>query len=314
MKIVSVFLALFVLVGCGGPANVNSVPEIPTYIKTSAILLNEEKTIDAMSVGLDVGGPIDLDSGRRRPDVTSSTQNEIDYESQAKLSYNNDGTLNKISIVTNDRSLTWENGEFFSNIVDDDFGMGVVVAGNVLSPLSGNGAIFINPAVTNSLAYNYQAFGLWLGLDELGGSTWEGYIGAMSLGTPTASISIPSTGVSTFRGYTMGLHTTTPTMGLTAGEFLLNANFATGNHSFMTTNTGDTSGGWFGPNSNLNLSGTLTYSPTTNSFTGGVTSAGGMAGSASGRFYGPNAEEVGGLFVLSDGSTETYTGSFGGKQ
>jgi len=148
MKIVSVFLALFVLVGCGGPANVNSVPEIPTYIKTSAILLNEEKTIDAMSVSVDIGGPIDPSTYNRRHGVTSSTQNEIDYESQAKLSYNNDGTLNKISIVTNDRSLTWENGEFFSNIVDDDFGMGIAVAGNNPSSLSGNIALFISKKVS----------------------------------------------------------------------------------------------------------------------------------------------------------------------
>lgn len=320
MKKVSSLLVLFSLVGCGGAANVNSVPEIPTYIKTSTILLNEEKTIDAMSVGVDIGGPIVLDSTHRRPEVTSSTQHDIDYESQAKLSYNNDGTLNKISVITNDRSLTWENSAMFVNAVDDTFGMGIVVASEQPSSTSGNIALFVNPAVTNSLAYNYQAFGGWLGAEDLGNDLWNGYIGAMSIGTPTASVSVPSTGVSAFRGYTTGVHVSASPedaqtqTAFTASEFLLNADFAARNLSFVTTNTNVHIYGWLTTNSDLDLSGTLTYSPATNSFTGGVTSAGGMAGSASGRFYGPNAEEVGGLFSVSDGSVSTYTGSFGGKQ
>ena len=44
-----------------------------------------------------------------------------------------------------------------------------------------------------------------------------------------------------------------------------------------------------------------------------VTSANGMTGSLSGRYYGPNAEEVGGVYNLG-GTAGTMMGGFGGKR
>jgi hypothetical protein len=45
-----------------------------------------------------------------------------------------------------------------------------------------------------------------------------------------------------------------------------------------------------------------------------VTSAGGLTGNSTGQFYGPNAEELGGVFLLQGSGVETYAGAYGAKQ
>ncbi len=67
--------------------------------------------------------------------------------------------------------------------------------------------------------------------------------------------------------------------------------------------------------SSLNITGVLTYSPITNSFSGGVSTAGGLTGVSSGQFYGPSAEELGGTFHFTQaGSVETFIGAYGAKR
>jgi hypothetical protein len=39
-----------------------------------------------------------------------------------------------------------------------------------------------------------------------------------------------------------------------------------------------------------------------------------MTGSSFGQFYGPNAEELGGVFRLEGAGEETYIGGYGAKQ
>jgi hypothetical protein len=63
----------------------------------------------------------------------------------------------------------------------------------------------------------------------------------------------------------------------------------------------------------LNLTGVWNYNLGTSQFSGDVASVNGMLGSASGRFYGPNAEEIGGIYSLT-GSGATLFGGFGGKR
>ena len=66
-------------------------------------------------------------------------------------------------------------------------------------------------------------------------------------------------------------------------------------------------------NTGLNLTGNFSYPAGTNFFFGTVTSANGMSGSGAGRFYGPAAQEIGGVYNLS-GTVGQMIGSFGGKQ
>jgi hypothetical protein len=87
--------------------------------------------------------------------------------------------------------------------------------------------------------------------------------------------------------------------------------------TFSTTNTqvvGLTAPSSTGtPNAGLNLNASIGYPAGTNAFSGMVTSANGMTGSLSGRYYGPNAEEVGGVYNLG-GTAGTMMGGFGGKR
>ena len=60
----------------------------------------------------------------------------------------------------------------------------------------------------------------------------------------------------------------------------------------------------------LDMAGILTYAAGTNSFTGNVVTTG-LTGTSTGRFYGPNAEELGGVFGLSGAGLESYSGGYG---
>ena len=70
----------------------------------------------------------------------------------------------------------------------------------------------------------------------------------------------------------------------------------------------------------LNLNGTLAYAQGSNQFTGNVTAPGvALHGSATGRFYGPAAQELGGTYRLTPDDPfgnprATMMGGFGGKR
>ena len=70
------------------------------------------------------------------------------------------------------------------------------------------------------------------------------------------------------------------------------------------------------PAPHLDLAGTLTYSPAANSFAGPLRNAGAtMSGSTTGRYYGPAAQELGGVFTIKSANTaETLTGAYGARR
>jgi hypothetical protein len=178
------------------------------------------------------------------------------------------------------------------------------------SPTTGNAAILANPM---NLGWEYQSFGVWETASP-GGKTF----GAMSVGN-SAGTAIPTTGNPTFTGYAAGTYVNTAGTGSTVlADLTVDANFGTQTLVFSTTNTRtSTDWGQFDPAPDLNLTGTLIYAPGTNSFTGTVSSAG-LTGESTGQFYGPNAEELGGVFFLDNKtdptSVETYAGAYGAVQ
>jgi hypothetical protein len=103
-------------------------------------------------------------------------------------------------------------------------------------------------------------------------------------------------------------------------------NFGTRSIAFSTTNTRTSADlSTSTSNANLNTSGTLTYDSGVNKFSGALTTVGGgdargttavtpMTGTATGKFYGPTAQEIGGTFAVSGGGTTGYLGAFGGKR
>jgi hypothetical protein len=171
-------------------------------------------------------------------------------------------------------------------------------------------ALLANP---QSSAWDYQSFGVWNGIGDFA----DGIVGA-SFGAATPGSAVPTSGTATFSGKLAGLYVSAAGQGsMAAAELNVNANFTTRTLGFASTGTvtsRDFASKTAAPN--LNLSGTLTYSPASNTFTGTLTNAGGtMSGASKGQFYGPAAQELGGVFTLKAAAgVETFAGAYGGKR
>jgi hypothetical protein len=206
------------------------------------------------------------------------------------------GVLTGLTLTTPSRTMSFASYEIF-NVSPEIFG-----ASNTTS----------NALVANhiSLGWDYQTFGVW----ETGLDTTQGTFGAFSVGV-TAGTAIPTTGSATFTGKVAGSYVpATPGPGYAVlANLTVNANFLNRSLVLHTTDT-VTSPDWttFTQNDGLNLSGNLSYSSGTNGFTGDLSTVSGLTGQSSGQFYGPTAQELGGVFFLQGGG-ETYTGAYGAK-
>ena len=163
------------------------------------------------------------------------------------------------------------------------------------------------------LGWSYQSFGIWNDQQRDSGS-----LGASSFGAATIGSAIPASGTATFTGKLAGFYVSPAAEGsIATADLTVNANFSARSLSFAssgTTLTRDLSAATSAPH--LNVNGTLMYSAGSNSFSGTLTNAGGtMIGMSKGRFYGPSAQELGGVFTVKSPSTvETLTGAYGAKR
>jgi hypothetical protein len=182
-------------------------------------------------------------------------------------------------------------------------------------------------ATLNPAGYTYQTFGSWVTVNTATAVFSEYYFSA---GTPTVT-ALPVLGTASYTGQAAGSlvdaatrepSTTTATMNATV-------DFAPRTVAFSTTGTTSLSdnaavGTLPTANNGLNMSGTLSYTAGNNTFTGAVTTASGMSGNATGRFYGPGIAvatgtkvvgappEIGGTFAVKSASS-AMQGAFGGK-
>lgn len=177
-------------------------------------------------------------------------------------------------------------------------------------------AIVSNP---RSLAWDYQSFGVW----ETGLDAENGFYGAMSLGAPTAGTAIPSSGTASFSGKVVGSYVNDLGKGHTVlANLNVGVDWGTQSLSLSTSGTRMSADGVaFSANTSLDLNNqTLSYAAGTNGFSGTLTtgatatSPAGLSGNSSGTFYGPNAQELGGVFFLRGNGLETYSGAYGAKQ
>ena len=199
-------------------------------------------------------------------------------------------------------------------------------AGDTLGPLFYGLGAAINAAEDKlvlyarslELGWDYQTFGIWMTDDGMG----SGIAGTFSLGALTPVSSIPTLGTATYLGATLG-HYVDPagTENLAFADVTATVDFGARSIGFNTTNTHQTAGlATISANDNLNLSGTLTYAPGLNQFSGPVTTVGGgvgnapMTGTATGSFHGPAAEEIGGGFSARGAGVSGYMGAFGGRK
>jgi hypothetical protein len=186
---------------------------------------------------------------------------------------------------------------------------------NVLVGLTADEENYVLTSRVAAYGWDYQAFGVW------NTGTGSGTIGAVTIGAETAGAAIPLSGTGSFVGVSGGWYADSSGIPyFTSSNMTASANFGARSIAFATSNTAiSTDLRSATANSNLNMSGTLIYSAGGNQFTGPVSTVGGgpgnavMSGTATGKFYGPAAQEIGGTFSLSNGSP-AYLGAFGGKR
>lgn len=158
-------------------------------------------------------------------------------------------------------------------------------------------------------AWDYQSFGVW----ESGLGDANRTFGVMSVGATTPSDKVPTSGTATFNGNIIGSYVNAGGEGhAVLSNLEVVADF--GAHTLDFTSSGTRiSKDWtnFNANGSLDLSGTLTISP--NGTFSGTLTTGTLSGESNGTFYGPAAQELGGVFYLTnpDSTLETYAGAYG---
>lgn len=162
--------------------------------------------------------------------------------------------------------------------------------------------------------FDYQTYGTWTRAPSD-----FAQLMSRSTGQATPATALPNTGTANFTGSAVGVYTVAgnATRQGTTADMNAAVNFGSRQIGFSTANTVVGPGGaGEGARPELNMSGTLTYAPGVNSFTGTVTAPGaGLSGTANGRFYGPAAQEIGGVYSLgSPSGISGMTGGFGGKR
>jgi hypothetical protein len=164
--------------------------------------------------------------------------------------------------------------------------------------------------------WDYTAFGVWGAKD----TALLGNLGAFSMGAETSGGSIPVSSSATYTGNSVGYYTgSNGSLSTVRADLTANADFANRSISISSTNSyvniiaGGSGSGYV---SQLDYNGTLSYPNGVNVLTGNVSLANGLNGPIAGRFYGPNAEELGATFSMTSGGTgiESYIGAFGASK
>lgn len=299
--IVSTFLS-----ACGGGGGSGgTVPATPTgtpFTSWSAVTADSTVVVPGMSqevswTGVPVTGPVTSISTPTAVDTAASSFTET---------LNSSGAITKVVITSPTGSVTFDTaaGDTIDHLaIDPTISAAVNSAGTSVALAADPGA----------QGWNYQSFGVW----ETGRGTGSGRAGVMSIGAPTTGSAIPTSGTATFIGKLGGIYVDAAGDNfVTASTLSVNANFGTrtlGLSSTGTIKSPDLITTSSAPN--LNLTGTLAYAAGTNSFAGTLTNGGTLSGTSTGRFYGPNAEELGGVFILKANSgVETYGGAYGAKR
>jgi C-lobe and N-lobe beta barrels of Tf-binding protein B len=247
--------------------------------------------------------------------VTSTTVNAVDTaNSSATLTYGVIPAMTAFSFSTPGSGVNLSGSSVQCNA-------GTGVCGGS----SGNTqAVVINPLDPQvppvpELAWNYQSFGYWLVV----GSSTSRVAGVMSFGSPTAVSALPVMGTASYTGLSSGIYVD-PTGAVFVQGAKMQSTVDFGPARSVAFSTTDTTLAPLNPAipvtpvsvPALNLTGNLSIASGSNQFSGSVTAPGtpALAGTATGRFYGPTAQEIGGVFSLKGTGPQTMLGGFGGKQ
>jgi hypothetical protein len=175
--------------------------------------------------------------------------------------------------------------------------------------------------------FQYLSYGSWANdvvtnLLDPALTAITGVVGYLVVGQPTLPSDIPVTGTASYAGTSSGViaNPVTDSKATFGALFHASADFAGRTISISTSGTQvDTLQGQGGQNHpEYNYSGTLHYLAGANQVSGTVTTAGAAAtlsGNATAQFFGPTAQEFGGVIKLTDrAGVESMIGNFVGKQ
>ena len=204
----------------------------------------------------------------------------------------------------------WATGSGYSSSVGTSDASTGYVRGDFayeLDPAATVTSVQVAPAAA-ALGHQYQSFGVWNERVD----AFRGQITVWSQGQPTPAQGIPASGSATFEGRLSGAYVSANGVGGTAASDLkVSADF--GARSLGFASSGTTVNGVAAPN--LDLRGTLSYAPGQGRFAGSVANASGsLRGSTNGQFYGPRAEELGGMFAAAGAGAERFVGAYGAKR
>jgi hypothetical protein len=282
----STIVVLAALSACGGGGGGGGVREVP-FTSFSAIGGGQTAVMTGISETV---------SGTRDPSgIVTPNPSVLDTaNSTARLTYDGNRNLSQISFSTPQ--------------VSGSFG-GVSCSDGVCGAATATG--FVIAIDAPFIGWDYQSFGVWLNTSP---TTFQ--VGAMSAGAATPGNLVPFDGTASFLGLASGFYVDQFGQPFSTVA-LMNAdvNFTDRKIAFTTTepdlinlNSGSTSTG-----TGLNLLGTLSYDAGSSQFSGTVNSgSGGLNGTANGKFYGPSAQEIGGVYSLS--GLGKMIGAFGGRR
>tara|TARA_B100000287_G_scaffold16706_1_gene16783 strand:- start:1473 stop:2411 length:939 start_codon:yes stop_codon:yes gene_type:complete len=308
INIYTLILLPFLLVACGGGGGggggggVSPTPSSGAQFKS----WNELQQGTTAFQGISYDGSYEANLNTNR--VTQI--NSVSYSDSARVSatYNPCGTnlicLERLSIGS---LVSWnkDNGDFIGR------GQGItsnltLVRSNDLTKIG----FASDPAIMN---HNYNTFGIWAN----GINTGSGRFGAISVGVRTNPASIPSSASANFYGGLGGI--AVDELGewwLAAADLRVLVDFGRRTLDFYSSNTILSEDGVsFLRYIGLDLRGRLSYNSGSSSFDGNlfITNTN-IRGPAKGRFYGPNADELGGVFDLKGSGLSRFTGSFGANR
>jgi hypothetical protein len=300
MRVTALSIALANLVACGGGGGGGGgVVVVPTEVAFSSFGAVGPNQIVRME------GTAVTATGDQTQTAITSMSTPAEGAATVRLTYDGSRALSGISVTAPPASVTFDRNSVSCS--------GATCVG---SNANASGVAIDAFAV----GWNYQTFGVW-GIDT---SSTTYALGAVSVGSPTAGNALPVSGNANFTGLAAGFYFTD--LGApfaTAATMNAIVDFSARSILFSTTSTNKVDAsipaGASTPDPSLNLTGTLGYSAGVNAFSGSVSAGAGSgltSGQASGRFYGPAAEEIGGVYSLSgpSGSLARMVGGFGGKK
>lgn len=297
-----IVLAALTACGGGGGGGGNTIRDVP-FTSFAVIGGNQRVTISGDSQtaqGTNTGIMVDS--------LTFNPVNE--GNSTITLTYDRDRNLSGLSIGTPQSSVSYG---------ADEVSCAAGAACGAVSPDFSSVAVVMNP-FDGSVGWNYQTFGVWL--KDITDTSFQ--TGAISAGAVTPASALP-TGLLTdvtFTGHAGGfyyngagaLFTTDAPMTAVTNFQARTIDFRTDGTLLVNLSTLQVT-----TDTGLDLRGTWSYGLGTSQFSlqPVTTVNSNLSGNASGRFFGPNAEEIGGVYGLSstDPTIKSWMiGGFGGKR